>query len=106
MEWVIRVIWDVHINREIEDLEAFSGWIMENIDDASVEAVGNEEFFPHADRLVEYFDDNSGFRIDMSLVTSYTNKRSALILTDVARAILQNSGANMGDVAISYEPIL
>lgn len=106
MEWVIRVIWDVNINMERKDLETLSSWAMENIDSASAEAIGNEEFFPRKDRLIEFSNDNSGFRIDMSKIVVRDDERAILILMDVARDILQNSGANMENVAMSYEPIL
>jgi len=105
MEYVIRVIWDTEIQRNRHDLEILSDWANKNISYASEEATGDEDFFPADDRIVDIFDDNSGFRIDMSKVIAQINEKSVLKLMEIARIILENSGANMDHVVMSYEPI-
>ena len=105
MEYVIRVIWDTEIQRNRHDLEILSDWANENISDASEEATGDKDFFPVDDRIVTVFDDDSGFRIDMSKIVDTDTEEYVLDMMKVARTILEGSGANMNHVVMSYEPI-
>ena len=105
MEYVIRVIWDAEIQRDKKDLEILSDWANENISDVSEEATGDKDLFPANDRIVTVFDDDSGFRIDMSKIVDTNAEEFVLDMMKIARLILENSGANMDHVVMSYEPI-
>lgn len=105
MEYVIRVIWDTDIQRDRKDLEILADWAMENISWASKEVVGDEELFPIADRITNIFDDNSGFRIDMSGVIETDDEESTMRFMEVVKIILENAGVNLEHVRMSYERI-
>ena len=104
MEYVIRAVWMVYAPTNQEKLSEIA---LDNISDASLLYCGDEDFFPKCNRDVYFWEDGNGdgFTIDCSIITEQRNDEDASKLADIGKRIFEKAGANINDMAISYERV-
>ena len=104
MEYIIRAVWEVYATSDF-DLEKLSEIALNNISDASYWCCKDENFFPKNDRDVYFWEDGNGFTINCCRITEQWDDEDAAKLANACKYIFEKAGANMNDVAISYERV-
>ena len=106
MEYIIRVVWEVYIpNKSQNDLEILAEWALDNISNASAQNFNDLNFFPVEDRDVYYWEDGSGFTVNLNKITKSDREEDVASLMPTIRHLMEESGANLDHVAFSYENI-